>query len=119
MKLVFMNKVNASSSGGKPLFLTCSLVRSQVLPRIEQKRDWLTCSSVRDQVLPAIEQVRKRGLPPLLLVFCLLTFSVNVFAQLGQPGPSSPLYGARTDSGNSSTGLPKALNGVGLDQKLD
>ena len=36
-----------------------------------------------------------------------------------QPGPSSPLYGARPESGNPSSGLPKALSDVGLDQKLD
>jgi protein SCO1/2 len=37
-----------------------------------------------------------------------------------QPGPSSPLYGARTDEpGSPSTGLPVALRDVGIDQKLD
>ena len=42
------------------------------------------------------------------------------FAQIPrQPGPSSPLYGARPESGNPSSGLPKALSDVGLDQKLD
>jgi protein SCO1/2 len=42
-----------------------------------------------------------------------------VFAQLGQPGPSSPLYGARPSSGNPSTGLPTALRDVRIEQKLD
>jgi len=42
------------------------------------------------------------------------------FAQIPrQPGPSSPLYGARTETGNPSSGLPKALRNVGIDQKLD
>ena len=42
------------------------------------------------------------------------------FAQIPrQPGPSSPLYGARTETGNPSSGLPKALRYVGIDQKLD
>jgi protein SCO1 len=36
-----------------------------------------------------------------------------------QPGPSSPLYGARPETGNPSTGLPSALRDVGIDQKLD
>jgi protein SCO1/2 len=36
-----------------------------------------------------------------------------------QPGPSSPLYGARPEAGNPSSGLPKALSEVGLEQKLD
>jgi len=93
MKVFSMLKFNASSSGGKPPFLTC-LFR------------WL-------------EQVRKRGLPPLLLAFCLLALSANVFAQLRQPGPSSPLYGARPESGATSNGLPAALRDVGLEQKLD
>ena len=43
---------------------------------------------------------------------------VPVFAQK-QPGPSSPLYGARPESGNPSTGLPAALSDVRIDQKLD
>lgn len=39
------------------------------------------------------------------------------FAQ-GPPGPSSPLYGARPESGNPSTGLPSALKEVRIEQKL-
>jgi protein SCO1/2 len=35
------------------------------------------------------------------------------------PGPSSPLYGARPETGNVSTGLPTALRDVGIDQKLN
>jgi len=40
---------------------------------------------------------------------------------LGQspPGPSSPLYGARPERGNPSTGLPTALREVRIEQKLD
>ena len=37
----------------------------------------------------------------------------------GPPGPSSPLYGARTEVGPSSTGLPNALRDVRIEQKLD
>jgi protein SCO1/2 len=51
----------------------------------------------------------------LWLVFVLAS---SAFAQR-QPGPSSPLYGARPENGNPSTGLPKALNDVRIDQKLD
>jgi protein SCO1/2 len=95
MKLFFMVKVNASCSGGKPPFLTCSPVRN--------------------------EQVRKRSLPPLLMIICLLVLSSPALAQIPkQPGPSSPLYGARTaEVGSPSTGLPTALRDVGIDQKLD
>jgi len=51
----------------------------------------------------------------------VLLFAVTcAFAQIPkQPGPSSPLYGARPESGTSSSGLPKALSDVGIDQKLD
>ena len=50
----------------------------------------------------------------LLTVFCLTAFS-----QPGGPGPSSPLYGARPQSGVVSNGLPKALQDVKIDQKLN
>jgi len=43
----------------------------------------------------------------------------SVFAQPGGPGPSSPLYGARPETGNPSTGLPTALRDVKIEQKLD
>ena len=52
-----------------------------------------------------------------LLVFLLL--AAPVLAQPGPPGPSSPLYGARPPAGNPSTGLPKALSDVRIEQKLD
>lgn len=51
-----------------------------------------------------------------LAVICLAT---TVTAQPGPPGPRSPLYGARPETGNVSTGLPTALKEVGIDQKLD
>jgi protein SCO1/2 len=56
--------------------------------------------------------------------FCLLllptAFCLTVAnAQPGPPGPSSPLYGARPESGNVSTGLPTALRDVRIEQKLD
>ncbi|HEX5885329.1 MAG TPA: SCO family protein [Pyrinomonadaceae bacterium] len=41
-----------------------------------------------------------------------------MFAQ-APPGPSSPLYGARPETGNPSTGLPSALQDVRIEQKLD
>ena len=49
---------------------------------------------------------------------CLLACVRLRFAQ-APPGPSSPLYGARPESGNPSTGLPKALQDVRIEQKLD
>jgi protein SCO1 len=51
---------------------------------------------------------------------CLLfTLWLTALGQPGAPGPSSPLYGARPQSGVVSSGLPKALGEVGFDQKLD
>lgn len=58
-------------------------------------------------------------LPRVLLLLIFLGASSPVLAQLGQPGPSSPLYGARPSSGNPSTGLPTALQDVRIEQKLD
>jgi len=49
---------------------------------------------------------------------CFLIGSSPVFSQ-APPGPSSPLYGARTDVGTTSTGLPAALRDVRIEQKLD
>ena len=57
-------------------------------------------------------------MPPLVGAVCLLIVSLNVFAQ-APPGPSSPLYGARPEHGNPSTGLPTALRDVRIEQKLD
>ena len=53
-----------------------------------------------------------------VVVACFAAAS-PVFAQLGQPGPSSPLYGARPSSGNTSSGLPPALREVRIEQKLN
>ena len=52
----------------------------------------------------------------LWMVFFLAASSA--WAQ-GPPGPSSPLYGARPETGNPSTGLPTALRDVKIEQKLD
>ena len=46
--------------------------------------------------------------------YCLLSF-----AQPGVPQISSPLYGARPETGKVATGLPKALEAVGIDQRLN
>ena len=52
----------------------------------------------------------------LLTAHCLLLI---VHAQPGAPGPSSPLYGARPETGKVSTGLPPALQKVGIEQRLN
>src|SRR5918998_2830647 len=52
-----------------------------------------------------------------LWLVCLVA-AASAFAQ-GPPGPSSPLYGARPESGSPSTGLPNALQDVAIEQKLD
>ncbi len=51
-------------------------------------------------------------------LFMLAAFCVPVFAQVVPP-PNAPLYGARTDTGPATTGLPPALRDVGIDQKLN
>jgi protein SCO1/2 len=55
----------------------------------------------------------------LLVTWLLLCGVAGVAAQPGQPGPSSPLYGARPETGNVATGLPTALKEVRIDQKLN
>ena len=54
----------------------------------------------------------------LVILICVSAAS-PVFAQLRQPGPSSPLYGARPSTGSPSTGLPTALRDVRIEQKLN
>src|SRR4051812_10814926 len=59
-----------------------------------------------------------------LLTICLLLLTahcsrLNGFAQPGVPQPNSPLYGGGLNQGQTSTGLPKVLNKVGIDQKLN
>jgi protein SCO1 len=51
-------------------------------------------------------------------LWLLFLFAACVLAQR-PPGPSSPLYGARPETGNPSTGLPTALRDVRIEQKLD
>lgn len=55
-------------------------------------------------------------------VFCCLVLSASClqsFAQPGVPYRSSPLYGARPESGTVASGLPPVLKDVGIDQRLN
>jgi protein SCO1/2 len=54
----------------------------------------------------------------LWLILTAWLFAVSAFGQQ-PPGPSSPLYGARPETGNPSTGLPTALRDVRIEQKLN
>src|SRR5438552_908991 len=51
--------------------------------------------------------------------FCLLLLLLTAQAQPGAPQPNSPLYGAAPATGQVSTGLPKMLKNVGIDQRLN
>ncbi|HEY6802605.1 MAG TPA: SCO family protein [Pyrinomonadaceae bacterium] len=62
--------------------------------------------------------LRARTFGAVQLAVLMLFLAINSFGQK-PPGPSSPLYGARPEAGNVSTGLPSALHDVGIDQKLD
>ena len=57
----------------------------------------------------------------LLFAVCLLlsAFCLRAQAQPGVPMPSSPLYGARPQTGSVSTGLPTVLKTVGIEQRLN
>ena len=52
----------------------------------------------------------------LLIAECL---SLTAYAQMGVPKAGSPLYNSRPYSPSAPNGLPKALNDVGIDQKLN
>jgi protein SCO1/2 len=52
-------------------------------------------------------------------VLCILLLTIAAYAQPGMPQPSSPLYGARPDSGATSNGLPVALRDVAIIQRLN
>jgi len=54
----------------------------------------------------------------LLLMLWLVLVAASVPAQ-APPGPSSPLYGARKDTGSVSTGLAAPLRDVKIEQKLN
>ena len=62
---------------------------------------------------------RRRGEKIAVLAFSLLLISSVAYSQPGTPGPSSPLYGARPDTGAVSSGLPTALKDVRIEQKLN
>lgn len=70
---------------------------------------WCDRSLTRDLVLASV-------LLLLSAVYCLLPTSA---AAQQPPGPSSPLYGARSSSETSVNGLPKALKEVKIEQKLN
>jgi protein SCO1/2 len=74
------------------------------------------------QLINFQNEITRRRLPRafclVLTAFCLLVLTAGVRAQV-QPGPSSPLYGARPNSGATSNGLPTALRDVRIEQKLD
>lgn len=49
----------------------------------------------------------------------LAGFGSQAFAQMGQNYSNSPLYGPRPELGSTDNGLPKTLDNVGIDQKLN
>ena len=50
---------------------------------------------------------------------CLLLLPPDAHAQFSQTQGNSPLYSSRPYEARAPSGLPKALNGVGIDQKLN
>src|SRR5262245_1011451 len=77
----------------------------------------------RKLFVPTTKVVASCDLPSaacrLLFAFCLLlsAFCLLTRAQPGVPMPSSPLYGARPETGSVSTGLPAVLKTVGNEQR--
>jgi protein SCO1 len=70
------------------------------------------------QNLCAFAPLREKVFFYLCNLSIVLLLASSAFAQK-PPGPSSPLYGARPETGNPSTGLPTALRDVKIEQKLD
>jgi protein SCO1 len=72
-------------------------------------------------IMRAIYRFLPSAVCRLLFAFCLLpsAFCLLAHAQPGVPMPSSPLYGARNESGAVSTGLPAVLKTVGIEQRLN
>ena len=62
---------------------------------------------------------RKELTTDLWLILMVYLLVVGTVGAQRPPGPSSPLYGARPETGNPSTGLPTALRDVRIEQKLD
>jgi protein SCO1 len=63
---------------------------------------------------------RKRHLVNLILVVIVaLCLAPSVQGQMGGPKGGSPMYNSRPYTPSSPTGLPPALENVGIDQKLD
>jgi protein SCO1/2 len=58
-------------------------------------------------------------LPTLLLLLTAHCSLFTVQAQFSQTQGNSPLYSSRPYEARAPSGLPKALNGVGIDQKLN
>jgi protein SCO1/2 len=55
----------------------------------------------------------------LLCLLLIVVLHLPALAQMGQKYNSSPLYGPRPELGSADNGLPKALDKVGIDQKLN
>jgi protein SCO1/2 len=69
------------------------------------------------------DKAARRTLPVrvVCLFILLLTaqYTLNSVYSQSFPQPSSPLYGGRTETQRTPSGLPKALREVGIDQHLD
>jgi protein SCO1/2 len=57
--------------------------------------------------------------PPLAFCLLLSAFCLPATAQFSQTQGNSPFYSSRPYEARAPSGLPKALNGVGIDQKLN
>ena len=81
-------------------------------------------------VVPARKTIRDAGLPFLESAYWLMLCALGLLvtshfslliasAQMGVPKAGSPLYNSRPYSPPAPSGLPRALNDVGIDQKLN
>jgi protein SCO1 len=99
MAKVYRRELKAAKRGSSPTVREGSLPRCQALPH------------------------GRATAPFAFAVLCLLLTAhcslLTAFAQPGAPQPNSPLYGAAPSLGQTSSGLPKTLKNVGIDQRLN
>jgi protein SCO1/2 len=67
----------------------------------------------------SFQKLLRSSLSAAFVGLCLIVLCIPAFAQMGQKYGNSPLYGPRPELGSTDNGLPKALNDVGIDQKLN
>ncbi len=73
----------------------------------------------RTDVMELFVLSHRRMAALMLFILLILVGHISASAQMGQKYGTSPLYGPRPELGSADNGLPKTLDNVGVDQKLN